>query len=406
MTGADNENSSVPDSGKGRRRRWLWQLPLGIGGVFVLAAFVAFVLWPAQSLYFLISLVLFSGRPDVPDPEFYFQVQADLVFDGEPAVIDGWVACRGRIVKYPGEQHWRTNWRLSAQFIGTRLESGGAIYMGIPGSSGLCYLTVSGSPVRDNWHVSGEHIPAEILPEFFWIDDIDRPAKGEIYASEDYYARADARLEIKSFRINDFGKTLPEDALLLDHQKLLPRSARALASANGRVRIDTGEHYFKGAVMRNVPFDDWRHIPELVAFAERQDEQQEIAPLNGDTLSAAWPLRRLPTGTTSYRLGFSGIPRRHVEDGALISVSPKRVPAILAALDNVTPMACDQGWATPLRARSGYWPICAFPLSDQSGVKGVVYKGQRFESPQGISLDLVLYDPQERALIIFDNVGV
>ena len=403
MTHSEND---TPDQGTPKRRRRLWPWPVGIGGVVVLAAFVSMAIWPVQWLNLIVSTILFSGRPDVPDPVFYFRVHADLVFDGEPVVIDGWVACRGRIVKYPGEQQWRTNYQLSAQYIGARLKPGGSINMGIPGSTGLCYGAVNGSPVRGEWSVSGYRIPSQVLPAFYWADNADRPTRGEIYVSEDYYTQPSARLEIKSFRIGDFAKSLPEHALLFDHLGSMPRATGALASANGRILADSGEHYFKGAVMRKVPFEDWRDIPEIIAFTERLGERREIVALHGDAFSAAWPLRRLPTGTTSYRLGLIGVPRRHGEGSALIFVAPVKASAILAGVDSVTPMACLAGWATPLSDRTGYWPICAFPLSDQSGVKGVYYEGQRFASPQGISIDLVLYDPNERVLIIFDTIGV
>ena len=406
MTSSGNDDSSVPERQKGKRRRRLWLWPLGVVGALLLAVHVAFVLWPAQSLYFIISLVLFSGRPDVPDPEFYFRVQADLVFDGEPAAIDGWLTCRGRFTKIPGNQHWRLGYHISAQYVGTRLRSGGAVYMGLPGTISLCGLAVSGNPAREAWNVSGERIPDEVLPVFFWIDDADLPTKGEIYVSEDYYTRPGARLEIKSFRIGGFTKTLPEGALLFDFRAPPPQTTGALANSDRLIGVEEPGRYFGGVVMRKIPFDEWREIPEIVTFVETLGGRKEVVVLDADAFNAAWPLRRLPTGSSSIHLVTVGVPRRNAEGAALIGRSPNDVMVILKVLDNVTPMACEAGWATQLQDRSGYWPICAFPYSQKWGVKGVSYQGQRFESPPGLGMDLVLYDPAENALIIFDDVGL
>ena len=406
MPHSEHDRTDAPEQGQRKRPRRLWLWPVGIGGVVVLAAFVSFAIWPTQLLSLLLSTVLFSGRPDVPDPDFYFHVHADLVFDGEPVLIDGWVACRGRITKYPGQKAWRTNYHLSAQFIGTRLTSGGSINMGIPGTDNLCHLTVSGNPLREDWQVSGERIPLDVLPAFYWTDDADRPTKGEIYVSEDYYGKPYARLEIKSFRFGGFTKTLPEQALLFDYLDPPSRDASALVSVDGFFGLHEDRRSFRGAVMRTIGQDIWHDIPEIAEFVEGLEDRGETVRLNGEALDAAWPLRISPTGSMPLRLTLSGVPRRHTEGGAMITSSGKDVSAILERLDTAVPMACDAGWATPVSSRIGYWPICAFSQNDNLGVRGVFYRGQRFESPNGKDVDVVLYDPELRALIIFDDIGV
>lgn len=404
MPEAGSNETSTRKTGAGKR--WLRRWPLVVLGIVALTAATSFMVQPITWRFVLSHFRSLPPPPDVPKPEFYFRIHADLVFDSEPVLLNGWVACRGDFHRRSATR-WRTSFTLSTHYIGKRLKTGGSINVGVPSGSGLCFSAVRGDLLEGSWDLSGDSFPADFLPAFFWIDNADRPTKSEIYISEDYYTRPDARLQIIEFRVDGFTKTLPADALLLDEAATPPRETGAVANGTGYFGMPQYKLRFSGGVLRRIGYEEWRDIPEIAAFVEGLEDRQEIAVLRGNAYMAAWPLRRSASGTSSYGFGTSGIPRRDPERTAMFYISKKKIPQLLARLDSVIPMACDDGWLTPFDGWTGYWPLCAFPEEDKRGMRGVVYKGQRFENPGGrAGINVVLYDPAERALIVFENTHI
>lgn len=425
MTSAERDDAVQPNRNKAMWRRRLWLWPAWAVGAGLLLALLSFLIWPMWWLHVHIRAQHWIERPRVDMPVFYLKVHADLDFDGEPVAIDGWLACRSSLTKANREREWRTRYKISATTLGMRLTAGGAINMRVPGSQHICNRGVEGDPVSGNWRMTEGSLPDGLLPAFYWIDDADRPTRGEVYVSEGYYQQPYARLQIKSLRIGGFTETLPDGALLFDDENPPSRQSGALASP---------WYNLSGLVVRKIPFETWRDLPRFYAFVESLGDRQEIAQFDIEAIRNASYYRRWPNHKSPIRLGYAGIPRRGVEGGALISSWSERASELGEVLDSVTPMTCDAGWVTPLQNRTGYFPFCATPIDDPNkiksyvksvkvnksggktteyGLKGIIqrirginYKGQRIEHTHYGDPDMILYDPEDRTMIVFLNFRV
>ena len=136
-------------------------------------------------------------------PSFLAQVTVDIEVDGEPVFIERVIECRtfevpaGELLQRIGKPA-PTRYFPVVRGMGARLKSGGAIMMYTPY---LCDHEVIEDGGESKIKVTPN--PPGALTMMAWTEDADDPEVLEIYASQAYFRRPEARVKINRVEATD-----------------------------------------------------------------------------------------------------------------------------------------------------------------------------------------------------------
>ena len=282
--GTDNDSTEEParhaaEARPRKRRRWPWVLL----GTFVV-------------LFFLTDIV------EMPRYAWY-SVHADFEVGGQTVSVGGTVECRRRWLRFfpitallispePGGAY-----APSTRVFAQRLDTGGVLVL----APSLICQGVNAQQVA--WH-----FPEDTLPHVAWLDDPERPTRAEVYFSDAYYQRPDARVRLLGVRARYDGSSPVAFSMIVGNWRL--RSLlRELPWLETRA-----PNYLRGYVITVIDKDRWEAVPGLEATLRQFDQptvlSHDLPSFDDSNRRLAGHLHRL----SRWRPLRSHHPRCHVDE--------------------------------------------------------------------------------------------
>ena len=171
----------------------IWFTTLLAGGIVFAAAHVW--TWLERSRSEAIEYKILSDRhSDDPlkyeklGPPSFFRLTFRATFDGAPVEIVRVGECRPYLASGGMGAGYTLAHALIPSFAGQRLPDGSAYYVRMPN---YCFR-LGGAGRFERWAVAGAE---EVLPQGFWVDNIDAPSLVESYVTAGYFEQPEARVK-------------------------------------------------------------------------------------------------------------------------------------------------------------------------------------------------------------------
>lgn len=163
------------------------------GGAVYVAVNVAvwFVQSQQEAIEYKILRDRYSADPlkyEKLGPPSFYQLTFHATVDGEPVEIVRVGECRPFLASGGMGAGYTLAHTLIPSFAGQRLSGGSAYYVRMPN---YCFR-LQGKGKFERWRSAG---PEEVLPQGFWVDNIDAPDLVESYVTAGYFEQPEARVK-------------------------------------------------------------------------------------------------------------------------------------------------------------------------------------------------------------------
>jgi hypothetical protein len=200
----------------------------------------------------------------------HFRIVGVVEFDGERIAYDEIIQVRIDVhfESDLGKLRGDVRQPVSRSWVVRPVQSGGALAMEVPNASRLWADLKGYLPPNRNW--SPAYIarylrpPPDVLPEFYWFNDLRNPTIAEAYVSESYFAQPFARLKIlEPIRLEYVPDSPEARTAAIRQMKEEPRFDYV------KGRVPHGHGWWKAVILLSVTKDQWRRSPEIVAAVAR-----------------------------------------------------------------------------------------------------------------------------------------